>query len=226
MRQILILLLLAASVPAVKGQAATADTIATHQAEIIRLGQTFYHINLQDAGWTQHEVSPCPAFSHYVFAEFDHTSPSGEDLRFLAIYRLNHPPAKSSAHPWEGGAQLIPLDAHLPNKENLGYDEQTRVNLFNHILTDEEKIGGKINPPLGMTQSELAECFVRFSGENARKAPPNPELPPEDKAAQKLHFDDVLIPLDGPGTLARAQYIRFDKQGLIVEATVKVQKVY
>ncbi|HEY4355400.1 MAG TPA: hypothetical protein VGN16_06615 [Acidobacteriaceae bacterium] len=197
--------------------------IESRQAEVTQLGSMIYHAHFDDGTWTHRQVAVCPAFTHHVFAHYNHQNsngPVGEGMTFLAVYSLDSTPAPSPDEPWKGGVILVPLPAvHQGEAVKVTAERPETMTLFNRIWKDELRRSGTPNAFPQLTWQGLAECYARLANEQT--------LP-----AQKIGSDStidfrympvrsLLVPVQGTADHKRWLYLRIDRRGDVVESVVK-----
>ncbi len=194
--------------------------IASRQSEVERMAEIFYNTHLDTGNWTKHDLPECSVLPHHAFVRFDSTAVNGAPASFLAIYDLNHPPARSKDQPWQGGITFVRVRPHQQSRQDTGPSPDYLIVAFNRALKQERAVTSA-RPPSSVTDAQaIASCFIGIS-DNTPETP----IASESSAPYEtppLRISGLLIPLTGSSTLTRTQYINFDKDGLILEAGVSV----
>lgn len=201
----------------------TPDTafIVSRQAEVVQLGQAFYHTDLQASVWTPRQVDICPQFTHHVFVRYDATSKPETKMSYLAIYSRDVAPAKSSAKPWEGGVRLMQMDNA---RHAYPRDLRTEVAFFNRVWGDELKAAKTGSTVPGLTLTGLTACFARFAGELPKEDPSQKDTDELNLKTQRVR--SISLTVQGGPKFNRWVYIEFDPRGGISAAEVGQSAVF
>lgn len=197
--------------------------IESRQAEVTQLGSMIYHAHFDDGTWTHRQVAVCPAFTHHVFAHYDHqhsNGPADEETTFLAVYSLDSAPAPSQDEPWRGGVILIPLPAVHPGEAvKVTAERPETITLFNRIWMDELRRSTTPRAFPQLTWQGLVECYARLANEQPLPA----EKVSTDTAIdfRSMPVRSLIVPVQPTSSQPRSLYLRIDPRGDIVESLVK-----
>lgn len=188
--------------------------IAARQPEVERIAELVYATHLNDRTWTRHEIRGCEVFAHHAFARFDSAPVHGVAAHLLAVYDLDHRPARSLDQPWQGGVKLVLMESRRLQDQNAGPREPALLTTVNQLLQQEHV----------RNSAAVARCVVALSGEVPAPSP----VAPGDATAPTAPLpavENVLTTLVGPPGLVRTESVSFDTNGVLTEATIEVHRV-
>jgi hypothetical protein len=194
--------------------------IESRQTELRQLARMLYGVRLDRGTWEHHAMPVCPVFSHHLFARYDLLIGDRLAESFLAVYALDRGPATSMQRPWEGGIVLVPLyGAHGGSHEPAAARAET-IGDFNAVWRDERQRSGHPDNFPGLSWSGLADCYLRFAGEQPEGASTEDA---EEAGSINLKGElvsGVAVPLTARGANTRSGSVQFDKRGLVTSAAI------
>ncbi len=200
-----------------QAQSLDSNTFMTaRQAELERYGRLLFNVDFADGHWTHRPLSGCSLFTHHAFAVYERTERSSTD-RFLVIYNLNTPPARSMDRPWEGGIVAAHLGSEWGTSSGTRPDEAELIVFFNRVLADERHT---LHSTSALPASaELADCFTELAGEFNMRNKPSDQA---NVSASGPPISNIVSPIKSSSAMKRFQVIHFDRHGLIEDAHVSV----
>ena len=211
------------STPCLLAQTSSPATqfVAARQPEVERMAEIFYNTHLDKGAWARHDLPECAVLTHHAFVRFDGTLKNGTAASFLAIYDLDHAPARTKDQPWQGGVTLVRVAPAQQDRQDAGPSPDYLIVAFNRALQQEHKtsVGGASQTV--SSAEAVARCFISVNGNfpEQTEAHTGAALSPE---ASHQPLSGVMIPLSGSSASARIQYVNFDKDGSILEAGVSL----
>ena len=191
------------------------DFIASRRGELTQYGKLLFRIDLSDSHWMRRTLQGCASFPHQAFVVYERAIPTGTD-RFLVIYNLNSPPAKSEDRPWQGGISAIPLDSGWGSANGARPDEALLMTLFNRVLAEERR--SALQTSKLQASQPIAWCFLSLAGEEALPSTDH-SVKREDEDAN-LPLSGIIVPVRSSGRLKRFQVLSFDRRGFLEAASI------